>query len=228
MSPLFTRVTSHKRERFLHQIYRLAAQKVLMETSRTDAENQARQLAQEAEAVESESAQIQPALRGLFAALDAQPQESPERSEELEGIVSEMRDLEQRQEARRQALIRAANELQNLEGKDVTVSSDASSSLQYAVRINEVAPEQLLDSYIQSITNSPATAALRYRLGSGRKPTVIDHWLISAIDKSLPTAPPRKRSRFNRDEVTRMTFEAAFGETLRTVDGSKSARQRKR
>jgi hypothetical protein len=156
MSPLFARVSSDERERFLHQIYRLAAQKVLMETSRADAKNQAQLLTQEAEAGRRKSGQIEVAIENLLAASNAQSQESPERSE-VAGIILQLRDLKRRQEERQQSQTKGASELQNLEGKDVTVSSGAPSSLQYAVRLRRLdeSDEQLLDSYIQSITTPP-------------------------------------------------------------------------
>jgi len=235
MSPLFARISSDERDGFLRDIYRLAAEKVLMETGRTDAENQAQWLAEEAEMVQSATPHIEAASQSLSKAADAMPHESPGRLE-LERIVSQLHDIKRRLADKGQELARFANVLRSLEGKDVAVRSASPSSVQYEVRLrkmDEVAPdlpsgEQLLDSYIRSLAGPTASAPYRYCLPSGRKLTVIDHWLISAIDKFLPKAPPGRRSRFNRDKVTCMTFEAALGETLRTLEGFKSARRPRR
>jgi hypothetical protein len=154
---------------------------------------------------------------------------------EAEEIVSQFNDLKRRLAEKGQELARIANGLRNTEGKDIAVWSISPAEVQYSVqlrRMDEIAPdlrsgEQLLDNYVQSLTGIKVKAQRRYQFPAGRKLTATDHWLISAIDKSLPKAPPGKRSKFSRDEVTRMTFEAAFGETLREKAGVRSARRRK-
>ena len=55
MSSVIERITADERERFLRDIYRLAAKKVLMETARDDAENLARQLSEEAEKLQQKN-----------------------------------------------------------------------------------------------------------------------------------------------------------------------------
>lgn len=234
MSPLFERISSDERDRFLRHIYQLAAEKVLIENSRVDAENQARDLEEEATKIQSATPPMENASQQLSEARDALPQESTDRSK-IEKIISQLHSLDQSLTERSLKLTRLAKELRNLKGKEIDVMGGSPSSLQYAVqlrRMDEVAPdlpsgEQALRNYISSLLRPAGEAQYRYQFPSGRKMTAVDHWLISAIDKSLPKAPPNKRLRFSRDEVIYMTFEAALGETTRTIDGVKDTRRRK-
>jgi hypothetical protein len=234
MSSVIERITADERERFLRDIYRLAAKKVLMETARDDAENLARQLSEEAEKLQSASRHMEAAAQSLLKAASALPHEYQGRLES-ETIASQFHDIEQSMADKAQKLARYASVLRNLEGKDISVRGDTPSSLLYAFRLekmDEVAPdlpsrERSLDGYIQHLAGPAATAPFGFHIPSGRKLTAIDHWLISAIAKYLPEAPAGKRLRFNRDEVICMTFEAALGDLMRTIAGIKSARRRK-
>jgi hypothetical protein len=234
MSPLFARISSEERERFLRDIYRLAAKKVLMETARADAENLAQSMAGAAEMIQSATPHMEAASQNLLKAADALPPESPGRKE-LDGIIERFQDFQRGLTDQGQQLARFAGKLRNLEGKDISLRSDTPSSLLYAFpleKMDEVATdlpsgEQSLDNYIRSLAGPAATAPYRFHIPSGRKLTATDHWLISAIYKYLPGPPPGKRSRFDRDEVICMTFEAALGDPMRTIEGVKSTRRRK-
>jgi len=143
MSPLFARISSDERDGYLRDIYRLAAEKVLMETGRTDAQNQAQLLAEEAEMFQSATPNIEAASQSLSEAADALPQEFPGRVE-VEGIVAQLRDIKQRLTDKAQELARFANVLRNLEGKDIAVRSASPSSLLYEIplrKMDEVAPD---------------------------------------------------------------------------------------
>ena len=229
MSPLFARVSAEERERFLRDIYSLAAKKVLMETGRDDAENLARQLSEEAEKLQSASQHMEAAEQSLLKAASALPHGYQGRVES-ETIALQFHDIKQSMADEAQDLARYASVLRNVEGKDISVRSDTPSSLLYwfpLVKMDE-AREQSLDGYIQRLAGPAASAPFGFHIPSGRKLTAIDHWLISAIAKYLPEAPAGERSRFNRDEVTCMTFEAALGDLMRTIGGFKSARRRNR
>jgi hypothetical protein len=234
VSPLFARIPADESQQYLQHIYGLAAKKVLMEAGRSEAENHAHCLAEEAGVFQSAIPNIELAAQSLSKAADALPQDFPARMEIMD-ILSQLLDIKRRVVDKGQELARFADVLRNLEGKDIAVRSASPSSLQYEVRLqkmDEVAPdlpsrEQMLESYIRTLAGSSATVPYRYCLPSGRQLTVIDHWLIVAIDKSFTKAPPGKRLRFNRDEVICKTFEAALGERMRTVAGVKSVRGRK-
>lgn len=233
MSPLFRRINSHERDGYLRDIYRLAAEKVLIEKGKTDAGDQACEFAEEAEKVQSATAHIEDASRSLLEAAGALPYEFPGRSEVKE-LASQLHDLGRRLADKGQELTRFAGELRTLHGKNVTVSRASPSSLQYAVQLQgmeEVAPdlpsgEKLLADYIRTLTGSTVETEHRYQFPSGRPLTAADHWLISAIDKSLPEAPHGKRLRISRDEVICTTFESALGDSMRSSAGVRSVRRR--
>ena len=236
MSPLFARITSEERQQFLRNIYRCAAEKVLMETSKAGAENLAREFEQAAEKMQAATPHIETALQDLTKAGDALAHGFAELNRlEVEGIVSQLPNTNRGMEDNRQRLVRHASALRNLTGKEITVMKAFPCDVQDVFelrKIDEGAPDLLsaeeeLSGCIRSLLGPIATAQYRYRFPSGRKPTASDHWLISAIDKCLPKAPHGRRSRFNRDNVICMTFDAALGETLRAPEGIKTARWRK-
>jgi hypothetical protein len=236
MSPLFARIASDERQQFLRNIYRCAAEKVLMERSRADAENLAREFEQAAEKMQPATPDIETASQNLTKAGDALAHGFAELERlVIERIVSQSQNVNRGVEDKRQQLVRHAGALRNLTGKEITVMKACSCDAQdvFGLRkIGEVAPDLLsaeeeLGGCMRSLLGPIATAQYRYRFPRGRKPTASDHWLISAIAKCLPKAPPGRRSRFNRDKVICMTFEAALGETLRAPEGIKTARWRK-
>src|SRR5260370_2439699 len=81
MSPVFPRISSEERERYLRDIYKLAAEKVLMETGRADVENQAQWMAKAAEMIQSATPHMEAASQSLLKAADALPPESQGRKE---------------------------------------------------------------------------------------------------------------------------------------------------
>jgi len=236
MAPLFARITSDERQQFLRNIYRCAAEKVLMERSRADAENLAREFEQAAEQMQAAIPDVETASQNLTKAGDVLAHEFVELERlEIEGVVSRLQNGNRGMEDKVQQLVQRAGALRNLTGKEITVMKAFPSEVQDVLelrKIDEGEPNLLatdgeLNGCMRSLLGPIATAQYRYRFPSGRKLTATDHRLISAIDKSLPKAPPGRRSRFNRDMVTCMTFEAALGETLRAPEGFKSARRRK-
>src|ERR1700720_2678815 len=153
MSPLFARINPSERQRFLRDIYRLAAEKVLRETARNDVENLARQLMSEAEELLSATSNIKDASQSLLKAADVLPEKNLGRLA-VEGVVSQLHAIMQRLVDKAEDLARFVDILRNLEGKEITITSSAS-YLQYAVelrKMSEVAPElpfgeQLIESY---------------------------------------------------------------------------------
>jgi hypothetical protein len=192
-------------------------------------------IAKDAATVQNATSHIEAASQSLLAAAEALPPEFAARSE-VENVISHLSAIERKLKDRQQELSRFASTLEDLKGKEISVRTDSDSSLLYSVQLrkmSEVAPdlpsgEQILDTYIQSLRGAGTTDQYKYHLPSSRKPTAADYWPIHAIDEFLPKAEPGRRSRFSRDQVTRMTFEAAFGETLRALDGFISARKRLR
>lgn len=234
MSPLFARIRPEERDGHLRNIYRLAAEKVLIDKGKTDIEDQARELDEDAKKLESASADVKDAALSLLKAVDVLPREFPGRSE-VEQLANLVNDLGQDLAHRGLDRARYASAFRNVGSKGVVVSADSRSSLQYAVPLAsmaEVAPdlpagENTLDSYIRTLTGPTVESEYRYRFPSGRPLTATDHWLISAIHESLPKAPAGKRLRFSRDKVICMTFEAAWGDPMRGPEGVRSARRRK-
>jgi len=234
MLPLFARITSDERQQFLHTIYRCAAEKLLMETSKAGAENLAREFGQAAEK-QSATPHIEAALQNLTKGRDALVHEFAEQRLQVEGIVSQLQNVNRGVEDTRQQLVRRASALRNLAGKEITVVKAFPSEVQDVLELRKIdegepnlpATDEELNGCMRSLLGPIATAQYRYRFPRGRKLTASDHWLISAVDKYLPKAPPGRRSRFNRDNIIYMTFDAALGETLRDPTGIKTARWRK-
>ena len=80
MSPLFARITSDERQQFLRNIYRCAAERVLMETSRAHAENLGREFEQAAENMQVATSHIETGSQYL-------------RKAGVEGIVSQLQNI---------------------------------------------------------------------------------------------------------------------------------------
>ena len=236
MSPLFARITSEERQQFLRNIYRCAAEKVLIETSKAGAENLACEFEQAAEQMQAAIPDVETALQNLTNTGDVLAHEFVKLERlEIERLFSRLQNGNRGMEDKRQQMVRHVGALRNLTGKEITVMKALPCDVRDVFKLRKIdenepnllATDEELNGCMRSLLGPIAAGQYRYRFPSGRKLTACDHWLISAIDKSLPKAPPNRRSRFNRDKVICMTFEAALGETLRAPEGTKTARRRK-
>src|ERR1700691_4507927 len=126
MSPLFARISADERERFLRDIYSLAAKKVLMDNARADAENLAQWMAEAADIIQSATPHMEAASQNLLKAADALPAESGARKE-LDGIIERFEHFQRGLTDQGQQLARRAGKLRNLEHKDISIRSDTPS-----------------------------------------------------------------------------------------------------